>query len=88
MYSNDHVLHCDKPLCGERFTGGQGRTGLNFKAARKAGWHVRPCDCYYRDVGTEDHRWRHRRDYCPAHFPPKPKGIVNLPALLTRFTVY
>jgi hypothetical protein len=86
MYAQDHVLHCDKPFCGERFDGGRGRTTLNLKLARQHGWHVSPCDCPWKDfIG---YRWKHQRDYCPAHYLKKPKPIVNLPPLLPGFTLH
>jgi hypothetical protein len=87
VYDKRHRVHCDKALCGEIFVGGQGRTSQNLLAAREAGWHVSPCNCTWRSEFGPD-RWRHKRDYCPAHFPKKPKLIVNLPPLLPGFTLH
>lgn len=88
MYAQDHVLHCDKAFCDERFDGGRGRTSLNLKLARQHAWHVSPCSCPYRYVDENNSAWKHKRDYCPAHFPQRPKSIVNLPPLLPGFTLH
>jgi hypothetical protein len=65
------ALRCDKPFC--RTTLEHWMFRLAQEDARAAGWHVAPCDCdWARDTGA------HQRDYCPPHFPQRPRGVETI----------
>lgn len=80
----DGAVYCDKPLCKESFTAPGLSKGDVLRLAQRAMWHIPPCKCLWRRMPSD--KWRHKNDYCPEHFPYKPRKIDNLPALLHDVT--
>ena len=74
------ALRCNRLLCAAAVV--HWAPKLAREDARATGWHVAPCDCEWR-ADYPDREWKHDGDYCPEHFPQKPRGVqaVNSPLL-------
>jgi hypothetical protein len=75
MTYRNGALRCDRMLC--QATVAHWVEQLAWEDARAAGWHVRPCDCEWRG-DYPGRAWRHEGDYCPAHFPQRPRSLETV----------